>query len=270
MKRIADLPIVVMAVIVLAAGSWARGEGEVDFEKLAAEKAPALVTVKFVLQFKGSSGEGEDEREVTGVMIRPDGLVLCSNSQFGGGPMVRPGTSVTPRDIKVLLGDETQGLEARLVARDSELDLTWIRIKEPGERVFPFIDLEKSATPKLGDRLYTIIRLGRYFDRATVVRELRVGGFARKPRNLYIPSQALAGPGLPVFVASGEFAGVAVLQLPDAEEIAATGSMSAFVGSQGLILPAGEVSKATRRALEADDGTEGGRPSASERSVADD
>lgn len=227
---------------------------EADFEKLTTEKSAALVTVKFVLQFKGGAGEGEDEREVTGVMIQADGLVLCSNSQFGGGPLMRPGVSATPKDIKVLIGEDTAGLDARLVARDTELDLTWVKIKVPGERKFATVDLAKAATPKVGDKLFTILRLGKYFDRATVVRELRVGGVARKPRSLFIPSQALAAPGMPVFAGSGEIVGVAVLQLPDAEELAAATNMSAFAGSQGLILPAAEVAKATKRALEADTG----------------
>src|SRR5574337_893034 len=60
----------------------ARAEDEADFEKMLADKSPALVTVKFVLKTKSAFGENETEREVTGVMIEPDGLVLCANSSL--------------------------------------------------------------------------------------------------------------------------------------------------------------------------------------------
>lgn len=240
-----------LAVTSAALGATQSAAAEADFDKLTNEKSAALVTVKFVLQMKGPGGEGEDEREVTGLVVQADGLVLCSNSQLGGGPFVRG--SAVPKDIKVLLGDDTQGLDARLMARDSEMDLAWLKIKELGNRKLPFQDLAKSVTPKVGDRLYTIARLGKYFDRATCVRECRVGGMTRKPRMLYVQSQDVARSGMPMFGSTGDLVGVAVSQLPDMEEIGAS-SPAAFAGYQWVVLPAADVAKATRRALEADTG----------------
>jgi hypothetical protein len=166
---------------------------------------------------------------------------------------MRPGVSATPSEIKVLIGDDTQGLDARLIARDSELDLCWLRIKEPKERKFACVELARAASPKLGERLYTLTRLGKYFDRALVVRETRLGGLARKPRNLLVPSPSLGDLGLPVFSERGEIVGLTVVQLPDAEELQAASSMTAFTGARGLILPAAEIAKATKRAKDADE-----------------
>ncbi|MBI5865313.1 MAG: trypsin-like peptidase domain-containing protein [Planctomycetes bacterium] len=244
--------ILMLAGMVLGSARASAGD-EADYEKLVSEKSPAVVTVKFVMKIKGAQGEAESEGETSGVMIEAEGIVLCSNSQLGGGPMVRQGVSATPTEIKVLIGDDTQGIDARLIARDSELDLSWLRSKEPGDKKFAHVDLAAKTTPRPGDRIYSLVRLGKFFDRAISVRESRLGGVAKKPRQLLIPSPSLGDLGLPVFSASGEFVGLTVVQLPDAEELQAATSMTPYTGARGLILPAAEIAKATARAKEADE-----------------
>jgi len=223
---------------------------EADFQQLLADKAPAIVTVKFVLKVKSDWRDSEAEHEVTGAMIEPDGLVLCSNSMLSGfRPWSRgSGESATPTDIKVLVGDDTEGLDAQLVARDSELDLTWIRIDDSGDAKFAFIDLKPSAVPKVGERLYVVARLSKFLDRAPVVRESRVGGITSKPRPLYVPSRGTGTLGLPIFNAEGLAVGVAITQRPDSDE---AGGGRSWQGASGVILPAAEVLKATQRAKEA-------------------
>lgn len=251
--------VLAFAALCAAPASADPRSGEADFDKLAAEKSDALVSVKFVLRMKGGSGDNENEGEVTAVMIDPAGVLVTSNSQVGGNPaFMRRGAAPTLTDIKVFFGnDDAQGLEARMVARDSELDLVWFKIKQPGERKFAFIDLAKSTMPKVGDRIYTIVRLGKYFDRMPVVREGRVGALAKKPRALVVPSVNLGALGQPIFTADGVVIGLSVVQLPDAEEIAAASSPAAFSGANSMILPAAEVAKATKRALDADTGEDG-------------
>jgi len=245
-------------------------DAEAEYGRWMAEKAPALVTVKYVLKVKmgGMFGGGDDEEtdsEITGVVIDPSGLVLCSNTQLGGvfsmmgqfmGPMAA-GMTITPTDIKVLVGDDTEGIEAKLVARDTELDLAWVRISEPGERKFAACDLARSAEAKIGHRLFGVRRMGKYFDRAVTVSECRVGGITKKPRELYVPSGAVSGAaGLPLFNAEGLPVGIVVMQMPDTEgeEANPLSMLGGLLGMQdsfgGLILPAAEVVKATKRALE--------------------
>lgn len=230
----------------------ARGQQQADFQKLLDDKTPAIVTVKYVLKTKARWGESESEREVTGALIAADGLVLCANSQLGGGPWLRgSGSAAIPTDIKILIGDDTEGLDAKLIARDSELDLAWLRVGEPGEKKLPFISLRNSAKPEIGERIYSVTRLAKYFDRVPVVREARLGGVAQKPRKLFVPSGGSASPGLPVYNAKGQVIGVSVSQMPDAEEMESAGGFLGggfFAGA--LILPADEVRKATERALE--------------------
>jgi len=240
------LAMLVAALAVMPAAS--RAEEEADFQKLLAEKTPAIVTVKFVLKIKSNWGENESEQEITGVVISEDGLVLCANSMLGGGSWVRrSGGTATPTDIKVLIGDDTEGREAKLIARDTELDLTWLKIKEPGDKKLAFVNLTSEAKPAIGDRIYSISRLPKYFDRVAVVRAGRLGGITTKPRKLFVPNGGGGGLGLPVYNAKREIIGVLVMQSPDEDEMEGGG----YMGGASLILPAGDVAKATKRALQA-------------------
>lgn len=241
---------------------------ETDFQTLIGQRSPALVTIKFVLKVKmggmmASMGDSENEQEITGVMIRPDGLVLCSNTQLGGtaGMMRRVLGSLgevttTPTDLKVLIGDDTEGVEAELVARDTELDLAWVRIKQPAAQEYAHVDFAAAAEPKLGDRLLSLRRMGKYFDRVPIVSEARVAAVTRKPRPLLVPSSTLGALGLPAFTADGKVVGVNVLQMPETSDSSSgpMGMLSSVASMEemmtGLILPASEVVRATQRALE--------------------
>jgi hypothetical protein len=241
--------------------------GPTDIPGLAREKGAALVTLKFVLKVSGPmvDGEEESETEVTGVMIDPKGVVLCSNTQLAGfvgmikkmmGPMGSQ-INATPTDLKVLVGDDTEGKEAELIARDTELDIAWVKIKEPGDKPYDHIDLAKSAKLEVGQPIAIVRRMGKFFNRATVVTESRIGGTTSKPRTLYIPSSTMGMTlGLPVFSATGELLGVMVSQTPESDEgdfnpLAMLSMLSDMQDSMtGLILPATDVARATTRALE--------------------
>jgi len=239
-----------------ALASVAGAAEKTEYEKLIADQSAAFVTVKFMLKVEGGFGDGEDESEITGVMIEPDGLVLCSNGALGGSRFFRRMGSIRPTDIKVLIGDDTEGLPAKLVARDSELDLAWVRLDQPGEKPFPHLDLTKAASPSVGHRLLALRRMGKFFDRAFVASDGKVCGKVRKPRELYVPGGGLeVERGMPVFAEDGRVVGVVITQMPDAEEM--QGGYRALMLSGGrdmfssMILPAAEVLKATERAKKA-------------------
>jgi S1-C subfamily serine protease len=237
-----------------ALGSAAVAAAEPDFEAMAAAHAPAIVTIKFVMKMElPGMGDREEETETFGVMIDPKGLVLVSNTQMGGFMTMmarRRGMeiSVKPSKIKVLVGDDTVGVDATLIARDSELDLAWVKVTEPaggGAKPFEVLDFTASGEAKLGQKLYLVAREGRFFDRVPSVTEFRVAALAKKPRALILPGgQSL---GMPVFDGSGKVVGVTVLQLAADEE--SDGGMSGRSGG-AAILPASEVVSATKRALE--------------------
>ncbi|MDX2118070.1 MAG: serine protease [Planctomycetota bacterium] len=249
---------VAASILLCAAGSPAlAGPADAaagEYGSLLKRTSTTLVTVKFILKVSGQGMEDEKENETTGLMIEGDGLVLASNTQTGGinelmKQYVRQGYSIQPKDIKILVGDDNEGVDAKVIARDSELDLAWIKIQKAPEKPYEFIDLSKHATPSLGDRLLAVERMGKFFDRAPLVVEGRLGGIVSKPRSLYIPASDLVSTlGLPIFTAGGELVGISILQLPSAEESEEGGRSLVGRAGGGTILPAAEVIAATERA----------------------
>lgn len=235
-------------------------------------KTEALVTVKFVLKVKmGGGTDNEFEGEITCQLIDPDGLVLCSNTELGGyvnlvsramGRGPGQNLSAAPAEIRVLIGDETEGHEASLLARDSDRDLAWVRIEDRGDAgPLPYLDLSRSAVLEVGDTFYSLRRMDKFFGSAPIVTEGTVGAVTHKPRVLLVPSPTLdSGFGVPVFTAEGQLVGVTVLQMPGFEDdggdlfshpmslLGESVKLQDMVG--GLILPAAEVVKATQLARE--------------------
>ncbi|MFQ5410842.1 MAG: hypothetical protein ACE5EC_01035 [Phycisphaerae bacterium] len=243
----AMVAIIAMALAVQPA--VARADANRDFQKIIDNASPALVTVKFVLKVQGRGGNQEIEREFTGLMIEPTGLVLCSSIQLGTSKLLRSRLGgATPTDIKILIGDDTEGVEARLLGTDAELDISWVEIKKPEKAGYSYLDLAKAKTVAPGDTLMTISRMGKFFDWAVKVSEGRVGGLTKKPRKLIIPTDDLGiTPGMPIFAVGGATVGIVVMQSPDPEDMDA-GARMAGRTTEALILPVAEVLKATTRA----------------------
>ena len=241
-----------LAVVPLPAAGSVLAEPQADYKKLVDEKASAIVSIKFVM--KGE--QGEQEEETTGAIIESTGLILTSNLSFGGmASRMGGGGSPTPTDIKVLVGDDTQGVKAKIVARDTELGLAWVQTDDPPAKPYAYIDFSSGVDAKLGDNLYAVSLMGKFFDRAPWVAECKVGAIVKKPRNLIIPSMGLRGVELsmPVFDAQNRAVGVTTFILPEQEEMEANpgGMQTAMRGiTSGMILPASEVIAATARAKE--------------------
>lgn len=266
--RLAAL-LAVLCLVPWLAASAARGDAS-PFRQLAA-KARSLVTVKFVLKVKmeGANVEREVDGEIACLLIGAEGLVLCSNTELGGyvgmmGMMMGGGQgmslSATPSDLKVLIGDETTGREARLLARDSDRDLAWVRFTPAEGEALPLLDLADQAELAVGDTFYLVRRMDKFFGRAPIVTAGTVGAVISRPRSLLVPSEPVSGGfGLPIFTAEGKLVGVTVLQMPGAEDQAAgLGNGLSFLGQStklqdmvgGLILPAADLVKATALARE--------------------
>jgi len=258
---------VVAGVVLAAFVSPANAADANNYQKLLADKSPALVTVKFLLKIKmggafAGAGNQESDTEITGVMMDPKGLVLCSNTQLGGfAGMMRQmmgsrggDITATPTDIKVLIGDDNEGVDAKILGRDTELDLAWVQIKEPTSQAYAHVDFSKAAKPKVGETLFVVRRLSKFFDRSAVIEEGRIGGITSKPRDLYVPVPANSlqlGLGLPCYTANGQVIGVAVVQVAetDGSEAGMMAMMSSMQDTMaGFLLPAETVMKATARA----------------------
>jgi S1-C subfamily serine protease len=220
-----------------------------DFAALAKERAPAIVTIKFIMK----SEQGEEEDETVGTLIAKDGLIITSNLAFGGMMAMMGQAAPTPTNMKVMIGEDTLGVDAKLIARDSELGLAWVRIEKPASEGYPFVDFATGTKAKLGDAVFSVQKLGKYFDRTPSIAEARIAAITTKPRELLIPTIGMAGGemGLPVYNASGAPIGLSTLVLPEREEMEGGGMRSFMRGmSGGMILPAAQVVDATKRAIE--------------------
>jgi hypothetical protein len=180
--------------------------------------------------------------------------VICSNQAFGG-LAARMGMSVpTPTDIKILVGDDTQGVKAKFLARDTDLGLAWLQVEEAPKAPYAFIDFTQNAEPKTGEVLYAVSLMGKFFDRAPQLNEGFVTATVSKPRHLFMPSIGIVvggDEGLPIFDANNKVIGFTTLILPEREELQSgqmKAAMKGFIGQ--MVLPAKDVVDATARAKE--------------------
>ncbi|MBY0308810.1 MAG: hypothetical protein K2Q09_08720, partial [Phycisphaerales bacterium] len=166
---------------------------------------------------------------------------------------------IRARDQDDLFGDQLNLSHTKLIGRDSELDLAWIRIDKPSDKGYSAIDLSKSASAKVGETLVGVEKMGKYFDRTPVIVPTLIGGVTKKPRELYIPTPGAWTEsmfvGTPYFTGAGEFVGMSVIQMPNADSedgMRAKGERITRFDRGFKILPASELAAATARALEAE------------------
>ena len=221
-----------------------------EWGRLIAQSTDALVAVKFVLQIKGAKGsDRSSEEEAFCLLVDPSGIVLCPSGYIGIAPQsmrrAMGGMSATPGEFKVLIGDDPEGYEARLLARDADLELAWLQIKTPGKKL-PALDLSTRPQPQVGDKLLSLQRAPRYLGRAPIVSENALGGTATRPRPLLMLAGPGLAPGVAVFSSAGVLVGVTIAQRADEGERASSGQRVPT-----LVLPVAELAAATKRALEA-------------------
>ena len=239
----------------LSTPALARDAQADAFRALVKDVAPAVVVVKFTLKVTGGGEDRDVEREIPGLIIEGDGLVLVNNTYTGGfteaeRSMLPPGVSLSPTNIKVLIGDDTEGVDGKLIARDGEVNLAWIKLDKAPAQTLAVVDFTKGVEPKVGDVLLGLERVSKYFGREVVVFSSRVGATLKSPRPLFASSEQMGQATLtvPVFSEKGEPVGVTILQQPGAEEREAEQGVEARRGV--MILPAAQIAEATKRAKE--------------------
>lgn len=231
-----------------ATGEPARGAATANpFEAIVAAAAPAVVTIKFTMKLSSPRGETERPRELTGLMVSKDGMVLASNvvlNPWVGSPEI----TAVPSDLKILIGDDTEGVDARLIATDKELDLAWIKITSPATAGYTALDMSSGAEPTLGDRIVTVDRMGKLVDRVARISVGTAAGTTSKPRKLYMVDGLSTYPGPAAFTSEGKLIGVVSFVMPDEDADESVGTDIRRLGA--VLLPAENIAAATRRVLE--------------------
>jgi S1-C subfamily serine protease len=229
----------------------------------------AIVTVRVVLKMRVSVGGREmqsmDESvETVGTVIDPSGLTVLSlgalnpgammNKMIGGGGsgQERMEFGSEPSDVKLRLPDGRE-LPARIVLRDEDLDLAFLRPTTKPDKPLVAINLADEGRPAILDPVVVLNRLGRVGGWAPAASLQTIGAIIERPRKFYvIETGSSGGMGTPAFTSSGKVVGLLTMRSVQSGK---PGMFSMVGGSEGLgllpvILPAADVRDIAQQAPE--------------------
>ena len=229
----------------------------------------AIVNVRVVLKMRMSMGGREmqasdDPVDTVGTVIDPSGLTVLSLGALnpgammsklmgGGGGGGQPSVEITsePTDVKIRLPNGRE-LPARIVLRDEDLDLAFLRPTTKPETPLVALDLNDAAKPSLLDQVLVLSRLGRVGGWTAGAALHDVGAIIEKPRTFYVLAGAVSGMGTPAFLTNGRIVGLLTLRQiePGRASLASMMGGSESMGMLGVILPAADVLEIAKQAPE--------------------
>jgi S1-C subfamily serine protease len=226
----------------------------------------AIVNVRVVLKMRISVGGREmqsmDESvETVGTVIDPSGLTVLSLGSLNPGSMMnrimgsggsqdRMEIGSEPSDVKLRLPDGRE-LSARIVLRDEDLDLAFLRPTVKPAKPLVAINLSDEGRPALLDPVVILSRLGRVGGWTPSASLQTIGAIIEKPRTFYvIETGGTGGMGTPAFTASGKVVGLLTMRSVQAGK---PGMLSMMSGTEALgllpvILPAADVREIAQQA----------------------
>jgi len=213
--------------------SFAESEFRTKGREVIEKYTDAVVTIEIVQNLKynygGRQSEQESKSEYLGVAIDSQGMVVTSLANVDPSafserlnPGEEPQYTVEVRSITYILEDGTE-IPAKLVLRDNDLDLAYLRPLEKPESEFAFIDMNQNAEAQIFEEAVAIARMGRIAKRTPLAMSGEIQGVVEKPRSFYIPDSELvsAGSGVPVFNENGEILGVVLIRVfPGGQRVA--------------------------------------------------
>ena len=229
----------------------------------------AIVNVRVVLKTRMSMGgremqSADDSVDAVGTVIDPSGLTVMSLGSLNPGAMMnkivgasagggenRVEISSEPTDLKIRLADGRE-LPARIVLRDEDLDLAFIRPTTKPAAPLVAIDLAESAKPVLLEQVVVLSRLGRVGGWAASAALADVGAVIERPRTFYVLGGAPASMGTPAFSAAGRLVGLLTLRQVDPGRSSMFSMMGGAeaMGMLPVILPAADVLEIAKQATE--------------------
>jgi hypothetical protein len=227
----------------------------------------AIVTVRVVLKMRVSVGGREmqsmDESvETVGTVIDPSGLTVLSlgalnpgtmmNKMMGGGGsgQERMEFGSEPSDVKLRLPDGKE-LPARIVLRDEDLDLAFLRPTAKPDKPLVAINLADEGRPSILDPVVVLTRLGRVGGWAPGASLQTIGAIIEKPRTFYVIENG-STLGTPAFTSAGKVVGLLTMR---SVQSGRPGMFSMMGGASALgllpvILPAADVRDIAQQAPE--------------------
>jgi hypothetical protein len=223
---------------------------------LANSHKDSVLFLSAVVEIEMTAGDNpakKDERklEILGTVIGKDGLIVVPLSTLdmaatmdgrtvntAKGPLKISAKSTT-KEVKILMPDGSE-VDAKVVAKDPDLDLAFIRPEKPEDVKLTAIDTADSAPLSLLDDVIVLGRLGKELSREPVVMTSEVVSIVTKPRTFVkIGTQAL---GMPVFNKEGKFVGFGI------SHFSPKGDSNEGPKASNVILPAADLMESAAQA----------------------
>jgi S1-C subfamily serine protease len=262
-------------VLLVAPGNHAASAAAVQDSRPAAREVvkkwqEAVVNVRVVLKMRMSMGGREmqasdDPVDTVGTVIDPSGLTVLSLGSLNPGAMMaklmsstssssgQPAVEITsePTDVKIRLSNGRE-LPAKIVLRDEDLDLAFLRPTTKPEGALVALDLSDAAKPALLDQVLVLSRLGRVGGWSAGAALYDIGAIIEKPRTFYVLAGAASGMGTPAFLTNGRVVGLLTLRQIEAGRPSMASMMGGTesMGMLGVILPAADVLEIAKQAPE--------------------
>jgi hypothetical protein len=230
----------------------------------------SVVTVRLVIKLKSSfmgadSHENEHKGEVTGTVIDPNGLTVVSLAATdpasifsmmmeseGASDEFKMESEVA--DVKIILADNTE-LPAKVVLRDKDWDLAFVRPTKKLDAPLQALNLSKSAKPEVLDEVVALNRLGKVAGRAYAASLMRIEAVVSRPRIFYVPGQGASAAlmGAPVFSFDGNIVGIMLLRtVPGEQGGMSFGACNIQEGTMPIVVPAADILEAAQQAPSAE------------------
>lgn len=257
-------------------GAWSH-ENLNNARELIGKWNDVVITVKVITRLRvivegREMSKTDNEVEAVATVIDPSGLVVLSNSSVDparvyremlkqartegeGLPKFNVETEIS--DIKMLLSDGNE-LPAKIVMKDSDLDLAFIKPAAKLEKPVHALDLSKESKPDILDNIMILTRLGTVAGRIPSISMYRLEAIIKKPRTLYVIDQDVfqGKLGAPVFSLDGKVVGIFLLRVAGTEQKSSLIPNILGVNTYGMmpvILPSEEIAAIAKQALEIKD-----------------
>ena len=261
--------IVAIAVLLTTAAAGAQDERAAARE-LVKKWQEAVINVRVVLKMRVSMGGREmqsmdDSVDTVGTVIDPSGLTVLSLGALnpgammnkvmgaaGGGAPERPEFGSEPTDLKLRLADGRE-LPAKIVLRDEDLDLAFVRPATKPEKPFVAVNLADAGRPAIFDQVVVLSRLGRVGGWTPAASFQNIAAVIEKPRTFFVTDAGATNSlGVPAFLPGGKVVGLLTMRSVDAGR---PGMFAMMGGTEGLgllpvILPAADVLEIAKQATD--------------------
>jgi len=224
---------------------------------IAAANKDSVLYLSAVVEVEVTAGDNpskKEERKVEtlGTVIGKDGLLVVPLSTLDvastldgrmvNGPQgpVKLSAKGTTKEVKILMPDGSE-VEAKVAAKDTDLDLAFIRPEKPEEAKLTAVDTANSAPLALLEDVVILGRLGKDLNREPVIMTNEVVSIVSKPRTFgKVATQSL---GMPVFNKDGKFLGIGVNRFSPKGD-----SDGPPAGPSSVILPAADLMESAAQA----------------------